>query len=88
MCVCWTLYSQAKDILMDERKKHFYDVIHMCGAKKPKYHEIHPKGWGMQNVAYAFITDNANGKRATLFDFFEQPYHLVVRWNTVGAATS
>ena len=46
--------------------------------KKPRYKDIHPKGWGADNVAWAFITDQSNGTRATLYDFFEQPYHLII----------
>ena len=46
--------------------------------KMPSYEVVHPKGWHSECVAYAWIVDYNNSQRATLWDFFEQPFSLVL----------
>ncbi len=69
--------NKANEVLSDEKKRRFYDLLH-CSDKAPDYKTIHPKGWTSEAVAYAWITDYTNNMRGTLFDFFEQPFNLVV----------
>ena len=69
--------NKANEVLSDAKKRRFYDLLHVSDTIPP-YEKIHPQGWSAATVAYAWVTDYNNNQRATLWDFFEQPFHIVV----------
>ena len=82
---------QAYQVLSDEFKKRIYDLKDCPeDGRAAEYQDIHPKGYTSYYVAREWINKYAKDKVATLFDWYGEPYHVVLtmsmakKYNFVG----
>jgi len=81
----YTSLTEGYNILKDPCKKRLYDLLKVA-KPKPPYHKIHPQGWNAYKVTRTWFIDYCNCKRANLFDFWGEVYHVTVSASQIAIA--